>query len=315
MKQRRIAFSLVLAGACLALAAMAWAPAPAAAGPAAQVTFTPRPQLTPLPTTLPKTDGPSEAHPPRLHGTIFDWGKGNVSEGVQVVLRGDGWEIPVSTNEEGQYAFLDIGNEIAFLDVVVPEGHDDLGALTSGLPVRVEVGGELVVNVALYPLGTTPDTLLGLKVVSSSSEAVPNENVSFTITAVNNWDEGINQVIVADFLPDGLSYVSASVSQGSAVYEEGLVWADLGPMAAGDSATVTIITKVDADAAESTEILNVVAAYHSENAAVQEETSVVVVEYKDGVLPVTGLAPVLPFAALFLVGLLLMGRKMRRGAV
>jgi uncharacterized repeat protein (TIGR01451 family) len=232
--------------------------------------------------------------------------------GVQVVLSGDGWSVPVETDADGEYVFQDMGNEVAFLNAVVPDDRGELVPLAAGLPVRIDVNGELVVNLAFHTQDLVPDPLIRLEVVSSSPEAAPDENVSFAITVVNDWSEGINQVIVADYLPEGLTYGTASTSQGSVVFDRGLVWAELGSMAPGSSATVTIVAKVSADAEPGTVFTNKVAAYHSENAAVQQEVSLSVVEYSNGILPVTGLASTLPFAGAFLVGLLIVVRRLRR---
>jgi uncharacterized repeat protein (TIGR01451 family) len=247
-----------------------------------------------------------------LHGTVFDWGKGNMPAGVTIVLNGDGWQVPVQTDASGYYAYWDIGNEVAFLNTSVPADREDLFSLTSDLPVRIDVTGELVVNLAFYPKGITPDPLIHLKMVASSSEAAQDEEVSYTITVINNWDQGINQVIVADYLPEGLTYVQASASQGEVLYDRGLVWAELGTLAEGESATVTVMAKVNADIDPGTTILNRVAAYHSENAAVQNEAAITVVQHTNGVLPVTGISSTLLMAGIVLVGLLFGTRRLRR---
>jgi uncharacterized repeat protein (TIGR01451 family) len=235
--------------------------------------------------------------------------------GVQIILSGDGWQVPAETNEFGEYAFVDLGNEVAFLSAIVPDDRGDLVLLTSELPVRIDANGELIVNLALYPKDLEPDPLIGLEILSSSPEVQPEENISYSVRAVNNWDQGINQVIVADYLPEGLTYVSATTSQGSVIFDRGLVWADLGPMASEDAATLTIVAKVDPGVESDTVLVNKVAAYHSENAAVSAETSVTVVEQSKGVLPVTGFAPGLPLALVFLAGLLLSTLRWRRAEV
>jgi uncharacterized repeat protein (TIGR01451 family) len=232
--------------------------------------------------------------------------------GVQVVLSGDGWSVPVETDADGAYMFRDIGNEVAFLSATVPDGRGDLVPLAEDVPVRTDVNGELVVNLAFYPKDLAPDPLILLDVVSSSPEVAPDENVSFAIAVVNDWSEGINQVIVADYLPEGLIYGSASTSQGSVVYDRGLVWAEMGPLAPGSSATVTIVAKVSADVEPGTAFVNKAVAYHSENAAVQQEVSLSVVEYSNGLLPPTGLTSTLPLAGVFLVGLLIAVLRLRR---
>jgi hypothetical protein len=59
-------------------------------------------------------------------------------------------------------------------------------------------------------------------------------------------------------------------------------------------------------------IVNRVAAYHSENIAVQSEASIEVVEQRTGVLPVTGLASTIPFAIIFLLVTLWAARRTHR---
>lgn len=231
--------------------------------------------------------------------------------GVTVVLRGDGWEMPAQTDASGQYAYQNIGDEVAFLNVNIPADREDLFLMTSDLPVRVDAGGELIVNIALYPKGVTPDPLVHLKMDASFPEVAQDQDVAYTITVLN-YREGISRVIVADHMPAGLTFVRASASQGEALYEGGLVWVELGSMAAGGSATVTVVAKVGADVEPGTTILNKAAVYYSENAAVQNEAPITVVQHTNGVLPVTGVSPVLPVAGALLAGLLLGVRRVRR---
>jgi uncharacterized repeat protein (TIGR01451 family) len=308
MKTRMLLW-FALGGILLALVLFCGGTMPVSAAPALQAT--PTPVRPPRPATPQAAQSDGE-RAPRLHGTVFDWGKGNMPAGVKVVLSGDGWQAPVQTDASGYYAYWDIGNEVAFLNVSVPADREDLFSLTSDLPVRVDVTKELIVNVAFYPKGITPDPLIHLKVVASSPEAARDENVSYTITAINNWDQGINQVIVADCLPEGLTFMQASASQGEVAYDRGLVWAELGPMAAGESATVTVMAKVDGDVEPGTNIVNKVAAYHSENAAVQNEATIAVVQHNNGMLPVTGISPALAAAGVLLAGLLFGARRLRR---
>jgi uncharacterized repeat protein (TIGR01451 family) len=310
----RIALWFVLGGGLLAFALLCLSATPVAAAPPLQTTPTPTPMSPPRAAAL--QDAPSDtARAPRLHGTVFDWGVGNMPAGVTVVLRGDAWEVPVQTDASGQYAFQDIGNEVAFLNASIPAERGDLFLLTSDLPVRVDVDGELIVNIAFYPKGVTPDPLVHLKMDASVSEVAQDEDVSYTVTVINYWDEGINQVIVADYMPEGLTLVGASASQGEVLYDRGLVWAEMGSIAAGESATVTVTARVDADVEPGKTILNKAAAYHSENAAVQNEAPITVAQRRRAtdVLPVTGVSPVLPMVGVLLTGLLFGVRRLRRG--
>lgn len=308
MNRTRIAFSIAAGLGLLLFVALCWGAAPASASPAVQVEFTPRPGLTPTP--VPAQKSPA-MHPPRLQGSVLDWGKGNMPAGVKVILRGDGWQIPVETDGSGEYHFQDIGNEVAFLNAVIPDGRQELRPLTIDLPVRVQVDRQLIVNMALYPEGAAPESLVGIEFAASSTETQPGAAVSYVAQVTNRWDQQINQAIVADYLPEGLIYVSATASQGEIVYDRGLVWASLGSLDAGASAMVTIVAKVDPQASPGTTLRNQAAVYHSENVAVQAEAEIRVTEETNHVMPVTGTEYMLPLAGLLLTGLLLVARKLR----
>lgn len=309
MKRVPIAWMLATALALLLLTALWGMAIPVSAGPNVQLTLTPRPKLTPVPGN---SSVESVSHPPHLLGSVLDWGKGNMPAGVKVTLRGDDWEIPVETDSSGEYLFQDVGNEVALLNAVIPDGRGDLLPLAVDLPVRVQVGKQLVVNLAFVPQGSAPNTLVGLSVAASPATAEPNTNVTYAITVANRWDNGINQVIVADKLPEGLGYVMASASQGEVTYDRGLVWASVGSLAPGSSATVTIVAKVDPQALPEAKIVNRIAAYHSENAAVQAETTITVTQEGQHFLPVTGNSYLIPVAGLLMAAVLFGARSMRR---
>lgn len=309
MKSTRVVLSIVAGSGLLLFMALCWNTAPVSASPEAQLTVTPRPKLTPS-SRSPETEPASR--PARLHGAVLDWGKGNVPAGVKVVLRGDGWEIPVETNDSGEYRFQDIGNEVAFLNAIVSGEEGELRPLTTDLPIKVEVDKELIVNLAFLPKDAVADSLVGLEMDVSSAEVERGGTVSYRITMTNRWDKGINQAVVADYLPDGLIYATASASQGEVVFDQGLVWANLGSLGAGSSATVTVVAKVDPEAEPKAVVLNRAAAYHSENVAVQAEASFTVANGEDSVLPVTGFSSLLPVAGILLVGALWGARRLRR---
>lgn len=299
MNRKYIALLIALSTAALIFFVSCWNAVPVSADPARQGIATPRPTLTPTP----RPPGPA----PRLHGGILDWGNGYMPQGVQVTLKGEEWEIPVQTDDTGEYKYEYIGNEVAFLNAIVPEGRNDLIPLTTDLPVRVQVDKELIVNLAFYPQGVTPEPIVSIDMVPATAELTPGSTVSFIVTVHNQWDDWVNDVIVADYLPEGLTYASATTSQGQVIWDRGLVWATLGPVAADTSATVTIIAKVDDDIETATTIENKAAVYYRENAAVQA-TSVINVSAKiNGVstLPVTGFTSILPVVGILAAGALL----------
>lgn len=273
---------------------------PVVAGPAGQT----RPTLTPTP--LPPIS------PPRLRGGILDWGEGYMPAGVKIVLKGDGWEVPVKTDENGQYKYQDIGNEVAFLNAIIPNDRGELRSLTQDLPVNVQVGKELVVNMAFYSEGRALEPIVTIEMAASAQQAKQDDDVSFVITVNNHWNDWVNQVIVADYLPKGLTYVNATTSQGTVIWDRGLVWAELGPVAADTSATVTIMVRVNSEAALDEVITNQAAVYYRENVALQAKADIQVVKATNHVLPVTGIASILPLAGVLLAGALLGIRKLRR---
>lgn len=319
-------------GVVAGLLIVSWANAmTVSAGPALQI-GTPRPTLTPI------IEPPSSSgQPARLHGSIFDWGQGFMPAGVNVSLRGDGWEIWSQTDESGQYHFYSVGNEVAVMNVIIPENRPDLRALTLDAPVRVNAAGELIVNLALYPQGLTPDAIVHARMSASTAQAGPGDAVSFEIVVENVWDDGIHQVIVADMLPGGLTYVQASASQGEVVWDRGLLWVTLGSLGAGESATVRVEATVNENALDAAQIINRATVYNSENTAIQTQAALDVlapavkaaaepeeppveetVADPDAppveLLPVTGIKTVLPLAVLALIGLLVGAWYLRKNA-
>ncbi|HUO83790.1 MAG TPA: DUF11 domain-containing protein [Thermoanaerobaculia bacterium] len=81
---------------------------------------------------------------------------------------------------------------------------------------------------------------------SADSERVAlGDTVTYTITVSNDGSENASNVLVTDVLPEGMNYVSSSASQGSGCTEtEGTVFCELGTIADGDSAAVTIVVEV-----------------------------------------------------------------------
>jgi uncharacterized repeat protein (TIGR01451 family) len=215
----------------------------------------------------------------------------------------------------GQYAFRNFGDEIAFLNASIPHEREDLFLLTSDLPVWIRSDSELIVNIAFYPKGITPDPALHVKMDASSSEVTQDENVSYTITVLNSSNQDVSEVIVADLMPEGLSLVQASTSQGTAIYDQGLVWAKIGDLAAGETAMVTVVARVGASVGAGTTIVNKVAVYSRESVAVQNEAPISVVPQSTGVLPVTGASAAVPVIGVLLAGLLLGARRLRRSVV
>ena len=96
--------------------------------------------------------------------------------------------------------------------------------------------------------GTSASAFLGsadlaiTKTVSSATPAV-GANVTFTLTVTNNGPNNATGVVVNDFLPDGMTYVS---DNGGGAYSSGTgLWTIPGTINNGASATLQITATVD----------------------------------------------------------------------
>ncbi|HUP69523.1 MAG TPA: right-handed parallel beta-helix repeat-containing protein [Acidimicrobiales bacterium] len=71
------------------------------------------------------------------------------------------------------------------------------------------------------------------------------EDVTYTVTVSNAGPDAASGVIVTDALPSGMTYRSATPSQGSCSQSGGTVTCSLGVLAKNASATVTIVVEAD----------------------------------------------------------------------
>ncbi len=81
---------------------------------------------------------------------------------------------------------------------------------------------------------------LGLTKVDSPDPVQVGKSLEYTLVVTNNGPDEATQVTLQDDLPDDVTFVSATASQGAASYAGGFVTANLGSLADGESATVTI---------------------------------------------------------------------------
>ena len=75
---------------------------------------------------------------------------------------------------------------------------------------------------------------------------VAGNTLTYTLTTTNNGPSNATGVTVSDTLPAGVSYVSATSTQGTASFANGVITASLGNLADGATATTTIVVTVGA---------------------------------------------------------------------
>src|SRR5262249_44115510 len=88
-----------------------------------------------------------------------------------------------------------------------------------------------------------PTADLGVSIASTRAVRA-GQDLTYTLMVTNFGPERATEVTVPDTLPLGVDFVSAAASQGAAPGQSGdLVAAFLGSLAAGASATVTIVVR------------------------------------------------------------------------
>jgi len=102
-------------------------------------------------------------------------------------------------------------------------------------------------NVAGADIAIPAVDLSVTKTVSNSAPN-PSDMITYTVSVTNNGPDTATAVAVADTVPSGVTFVSASPSQGS--YASG-VWT-VGTITNGGNATLTIVTTVDVGTAGTT---------------------------------------------------------------
>ena len=97
-----------------------------------------------------------------------------------------------------------------------------------------------------------PPPSADLAITKSAAARVSNgQNLTYSIAVQNNGPANANGVTVSDTLPSGATVVSATATQGICA-DSGIVTCDLGTVAAGSQAGVSIIITVPLSARGST---------------------------------------------------------------
>src|SRR5262249_5593511 len=96
-------------------------------------------------------------------------------------------------------------------------------------------------GIAIRNSATAVSTDVSLTKTASASSVAAGNNLTYTLTASNSGSRPATGVTVTDPLPAGMSFVSATPSQGSCVQAAGTVTCSLGGLVASSSATVALV--------------------------------------------------------------------------
>jgi uncharacterized repeat protein (TIGR01451 family) len=105
---------------------------------------------------------------------------------------------------------------------------------------------------------------LGITMSASANSVFAGGVLTYTLTVSNSGPNQADNVVVSDTLPLQSSFTSASASQGTATQFGGQVQANLGSIAVGGSATITVVIQPTGAAAVAGSMTNVASVSSSE---------------------------------------------------
>lgn len=209
-KKNAITITVITLLVTITLALLLWLATPANAGPSLQP---PRPTLpSELPGGGPGGIGEGEPGAPSgatIHGMIVNWNY-HYEPHAQVKLRGGGWDLGTTSDDNGYYYFKGLGTDNVFLDLVLPE-DSDLTPLATDLALRVKGSGQLVINLGFYTGPAAPDLPVDISMSIEPESALQGDTVLYTIQITNSLPYAISQILVTDYLPPGLAPVEATI--------------------------------------------------------------------------------------------------------
>ncbi|MGH8010180.1 MAG: choice-of-anchor P family protein, partial [Candidatus Binatia bacterium] len=110
---------------------------------------------------------------------------------------------------------------------------DDLGLLD----------GDIIIAQSKARLQCPAADVADLRIRKSDSPdpVTVNTNLTYTLEVTNNGPDGADDVVVTDTLPAGVTFVSATPTQGSCSQMAGVVTCNLGDLVNGGTATIAIV--------------------------------------------------------------------------
>ncbi len=158
---------------------------------------------------------------------------------VVSVVAGQGSCDGSDANVSCELGSLAVGESTA---VTVVVGLATAGTITNQATVAAdEVDPEMSNNVVWSETTVIATAELALSMSDSSDPVFVGQNITYTLTVINNGPLAAANVILTDTLPAGGGFRSAAASRGGCSEVTGVVECRLGELAAGASATVTIV--------------------------------------------------------------------------
>ncbi|HET7436579.1 MAG TPA: TIGR03118 family protein [Thermoanaerobaculia bacterium] len=154
---------------------------------------------------------------------------------------------------------------------VVAEGDETLQLVLSN-PTGAQLSAPSIATLTILDNGTGVANLTITKTAPSS--ALPNSTFNYTITVANQGPDAATNVVVTDNLPAGLSFVSATPSQGSCTGTTAIT-CSLGTLNSGANATITLTVHAPASDASLSNTASVTSAQSDPNMTNNAATAVV----------------------------------------
>jgi uncharacterized repeat protein (TIGR01451 family) len=101
-------------------------------------------------------------------------------------------------------------------------------------------------NSASQPTTVSASADLSITKSSSPDPVTVGQKVTYTLAVANAGPSAATGVQVTDTLPTGLTFVSASSTQGTCTQSGGVITCDIGGLASGGTATVTLVARATA---------------------------------------------------------------------
>lgn len=183
---------------------------------------------------------------PTDHGAVFDFDFGNVLAGEVKTFR---------------IFYGAAGNETDALNAIAVAGAQ---AYSFGQP-NVSGGPTLgIPNTFIFAFtGVGGDPVIrrdsDVRIAKAASPVnVPNDaNTAFSITVTNDGPGAATNVVVADTLPAGLTFVSCAASSGGVCAASGAIRTiTFETLTVGETATITLVARMDSDVAHNTVLTN-----------------------------------------------------------